>query len=114
LSRDLFFGMRIRNALKQMGYVPELRKSEVELDEVMTSPECVLALVDFNDEVNWNAIREIVEGHPGTAVIAFGPHTDVEGFKAAREAGATRVISNGAFSQQLPELVQRYARSGRR
>lgn len=112
LSRDLFFGMRIRNALRQLGYAALLRKSVTELVEVMGSPECVLALVDFNDEVDWEAVRKTSERRPDIPVIAFGAHTDVEGFKLARGAGATRVISNGAFSQQLPDLIERYARKG--
>lgn len=111
LSRDLFFGMRIRNALRQMGYTTDLRKREPDLAASLDAGGCVLAFVDFNDEVDWDAIAKIIVGHPDIPVIAFGPHTDVDGFKAARAAGATRVISNGAFSQQLPDLVERYAHS---
>jgi hypothetical protein len=108
LSRDLFFGMRIRTTLRQLGYTTVLVGTEDELARVLRSVAVVLGLVDFNAPVDWDAISPSMAAG-GAPVIAFGPHTDTEGFRRAREAGAARVISNGAFSRQLPELVERYA-----
>jgi hypothetical protein len=110
LTRDLFFGMRIRNALRQLGYHTDIRKTEEDFEAAALDSAAALAFVDFNAEVDWSSIERIVAADPGLAVIAFGAHTDVDAFRRAREAGVTRVISNGAFSQQLPELVERYAR----
>ncbi len=109
LTRDLFFGMRIRNALKQLGYVTLLTKSEAEFAEAMTRTACALGIIDFNGEVAWDTITRAIDVRPDVAVIAFGAHTDTEAFRRAREAGVTRAISNSAFSQQLPDLVERYA-----
>jgi hypothetical protein len=109
LSRDLFFGMRIRNALKQMGFVTVIRESEAELDDELASEPAALALIDFNNPVDWSLVSGTIASHDVPAV-AFGSHTDTEAFRLAREAGVTRVISNGAFSQQLPDLIERYAR----
>jgi DNA-binding NtrC family response regulator len=110
LSRDLFFGMRIRNALKQMGYATVLRKTETELADGLSESPAVLALIDFNTPVDWASVATTLASHTDVPVIAFGAHTDTDGFRRAREAGVTRVIANGAFSQQLPDLVKRYAR----
>lgn len=109
LTRDLFFAMRIRNTLKQMGYLMLLHESEGEFKTKLGESGSTLALVDFNTEVDWRTIGDAIGSHPGTAVIAFGPHTDTEGFRRAREAGVARVISNGAFSQNLSNLVERHA-----
>ena len=111
LSRDLFFGMRIRNALKQMGYTTLLKKTEAELDSELSGEPAALVLIDFNNEVDWVTIAETIAAHSDVPVIAFGSHTDTESFRAARQAGASRVISNGAFTQQLPDLVEKYART---
>lgn len=111
LSRDLFFGMRIRNALKQMGFATVIRKSEVDLDAELASEPAALVLIDFNTAVEWLQVSDTIAAYSGIPVIAFGPHTDTEAFQSARNAGVTRVISNGAFSQQLPELVKKYASS---
>ncbi|HEV2129139.1 MAG TPA: hypothetical protein VGR22_11015 [Thermomicrobiales bacterium] len=109
LTRDLFFGMRIRSVLKQLGYAALLKKTETEFAEATGNTGCALGLIDFNGEVNWDAISPAIEARPDLAVIAFGAHTDTEAFRMARKARVTRVISNGAFSQQLPDLVERYA-----
>ncbi len=111
LSRDVFFGMRIRTALKQLGYAMTLVKTEPELVTAMADSPA-LALVDFNTPVAWDAIAAAIEAHPAVAVIAFGAHTDVAGFQQAKAAGVARVVANRSFSQQLPELVERHARQG--
>jgi hypothetical protein len=110
LSRDLFFGMRIRNALRQMGYATVLAKTEADFTGALDDATVVLGLVDFNAPVDWPSLSPTMAAEH-VPVIAFGPHTDTDGFRRAREAGVTRVISNGAFSQQLPDLVTRYARA---
>ena len=112
LSRDLFFGMRIRNALKQMGFATVLTKTEADLEAAITSEPSLpaLALIDFNNAVHWSEIATTVKNHSELPVLAFGAHTDTDSFKVAKEAGVTRVISNGAFSQQLPELIEKHAR----
>lgn len=111
LSRDLFFGMRIRNALKQMGYVTVIRHTEADVEAELAAGPAVLVMIDFNTPVDWSAISTAIASHGDVPTLAFGPHTDTEAFRQAREAGITRVISNGAFSQQLPDLVTKYAAS---
>lgn len=109
LTRDLFFGMRVRTVVKQLGYALVLVKDEsaavVQLEE--TAP--VLALVDFNQPVDWPALEPLTSSP--VPVIAFGAHTDVDGFRAARAAGVDRVVSNGELSRALPDLIGKYRRS---
>lgn len=107
LSRDVFFGMRIRTVLKQLGYEMKLCKTEDEL--VIAAPEAVTALVDFNMPVDWEALSPILG--KSTPVVAFGSHTNVDGFRAAKSAGVTRVVSNGEFSRKLPTLLTQYRRN---
>ncbi len=111
LSGDLFFGMRIRTTLRGMDYACVLTKSTEEFSEKLTGDEMhvVLGLVDFNKDVDWSGLRTSVASD--VPIIAFGAHTDVDGFRAARAAGVTRVISNGSFSSTLPDLIAKYART---
>lgn len=106
LSRDVFFGMRIRTILNQLGYEIKLCKTEQELEG--SSPGAVIVLVDFNIPVDWDALKSVLEGD--VPVLAFGSHTNVEGFRAAKSAGVTRVVSNGEFSRRLPALMTQYRR----
>jgi len=109
LSTDLFFGMRIRTSLRQLGYTiaiaPDVAAFARHLDN--GDQKSVLGIVDFNHPVDWEAVTEAMSA--GVPILAFGPHTDVAGFRAAKLAGATRVVANGEFSRSLPDLARRYA-----
>ena len=109
LSTDLFFGMRIRTSLRQLGYsiaiaqdVPTLARHLENGDQ-----KACLGIVDFNYPVDWEALSGVM--NIGVPILAFGPHKDVDGFRAAKKAGVTRVVSNGEFSRSLPDLALRYA-----
>jgi len=108
---DLFSGMRIRTSLRQLGYVVAIGKDAESFRNLLTDDggPPVLGLVDFNTPVDWTELDEILA--TGIPVVAFGPHTDVEGFRAAKAAGAARVVSNGEFSRTLPALAKRHALS---
>jgi hypothetical protein len=108
LSRDVFFGMRIRTVLGKLGFAMVLVKTEGEFVAAMQAVTGlpVLGLLDFNQPVDWDAVRPVLAGE--VAVIAFGSHTDVEGFRQAKAAGATRVTSNGDFNRSLPDLIAKY------
>jgi hypothetical protein len=109
LSNDLFFGMRIRTVLRQLGYVVTISKDPFAFQAGLSDadPLPVLGLVDFNQPRDWDALRPAIE--IGVPVIGFGSHTDVDGFRAAKAAGVTRVVSNGEFTRSLPDLVAKYA-----
>ncbi len=107
LSHDVFFGMRIRTVLQNLGYDLRLCKNEAEL--LAAAEGADIALVDFNKPVDWDQLQPVLEGE--IPVIGFSSHTNVEGFRAAKAAGLTRVVSNGEFSRNLPALLNQYRRT---
>lgn len=111
LSGDLFFGMRIRTTLRQLSYdvsiVPDIASFTTSLSS--GDRHISLGMIDFNRPVDWNSLTGALG--QGIPIIAFGPHKDVEGFRAARSAGVSRVVANGEFSRSLPQLVAKYAAS---
>jgi hypothetical protein len=112
LTPDLFFGMRVRTTLRQLGYAVALAQDPAAFTNHLQRGDqrAVLGLIDFNRPVDWKALANAIA--TGIPMIAFGPHTDVDGFRAARAAGVARTIANGEFSHSLADLVRRYARSG--
>lgn len=106
LSRDLFFGMRTRTVIRKLGHSLTLVDSEDKLLDAVETSTPVLAIVDFNQPVAWDRLEPLLKGE--VPVLAFGAHTDIEGFRAARGAGVDRVTSNGDFSRRLPELIESY------
>lgn len=109
LSADVFFQVRIRSTLQQLGFTVALAKTVPAFASVLhdSEPKPALGIVDFNLPVDWTAISGVMPAD--VPVLAFGPHKDVEGFRAAKRAGVVRVIANGEFVRSLPDLVERYA-----
>jgi CheY-like chemotaxis protein len=109
LSRDLFFGMRARTVLRKLGHDLVLVNDEQKLLDAIGTDVPALVIVDFNQPVSWDVLAPLTAAE--IPVIAFGAHTDVEGFRSAKAAGVDRVVSNGDFSRSLPDLVERYRKA---
>lgn len=108
LSRDLFFGMRVRTIVGKLGYDLKLVKDESGVVDAVSEDDVSIVIIDFNQPVDWDELLPVLSSE--TPVLAFGSHTDVDGFRAAKAAGVTRVVSNGEFSRRLPELIEQYLR----
>ena len=109
LSTDLFFGMRIRTSLRQLGYAVAIAQDTPTFSRHLENGDqrAALGIVDFNYPVDWEGVKEAMK--TGVPILAFGPHKDVAGFRSAKLAGVTRVVANGEFSRSLPKLASRYA-----
>ena len=53
-----------------------------------------------------DAIAAVKAGHPDASVIAFARHDATDVIRAAREAGADRVLARSAFVAQLPDILR--------
>lgn len=114
LNRDLFFGVRIGNQLRALGHTVEVVPNTARFVAAVRAadPPAVLGVIDIAAGPDWTAV-EALTADPAvpTPLLAFGPHLDVAGFRAAKAAGAARVVSNGDFHRGMIDLVRRYARS---
>jgi hypothetical protein len=114
LNRDLLFGSRIRSALTILGLESRfVSTAEQFVGALRQEPGSVaIGIVDMNGAVSWDVIREELSGANGRGVptLAFGPHVDVEGRRAAKAAGVTRIVSNGQFHADMAGLIERYRR----
>ena len=114
LNRDLFFGSRIRSALKSLGLEARfVTTAEQFVDALREQPDSVaIGIVDMNGVVAWDVIREVLSAPNGDGVptLAFGPHVDIESRRAAKAAGVTRLVSNGQFHSDTAGLIERYRR----
>jgi hypothetical protein len=114
LNRDLLFGSRIRNALGQLGLESRfVATAEQFVDAMSEEPRLVaIGIIDMNGAITWDVIREAQSSRDDerAPTLAFGPHVDVEGRRAARAAGVTRIVSNGQFHSDMAGLIERYRR----
>ena len=113
LNRDLFFGVRIGNALCDAGFVVTFCPATSAFTAAVRAadPPASLGLIDLGAAPDWADIAALTRDVPATPILVFGPHKDVDGFRAAKAAGITRIVSNGDFHRDMLGLVQRYARS---
>lgn len=107
LTADVFFAMRIRTILANLGR--RMVMVGTEPDAVAAATDTTgLALIDFNAARDWDALAPLLQST--IPAIGFSSHTNIDGFRAAKAAGITRTVSNGELSRSLPELLERYAR----
>ena len=114
LNRDLLFGSRIRSALARLGLESRfVATAEQFADALSGDPNSVaIGIIDMNGAISWDVIREAQSKEDAGAVptLAFGPHVDIEGRRAAKTAGVTRIVSNGQFHTDMAGLIERYRR----
>ena len=102
---NLMFGVQLQNMARQAGQQYITVKSELPL------PEGSLLVVDIDARSDWeSAIRDATKR--GLPVVAFGPHTNTEARKRAKEAGASRVLANGNLTRDLPAILRSLGDSG--
>lgn len=112
LNVDLMFGVRIGNGLRGLGYGVVFARDGGRFAELVrgTRPAPVLGVIDMNAGIDWSVIAELAaDAGVATPLLAFGPHVDVEGRRAAKAAGVDRIVSNGEFHRSMVGLVGRYA-----
>jgi DNA-binding response OmpR family regulator len=109
LVDDLMFASRIAGTLGASGYdvrtvatIEELRAAVQE-----RTPDGIL--VSFASPfLDWRGAIKVIRADARlaeTPLLAFGPHVDTEARAAAKDAGADRVVTNGAFFARMAEIV---------
>ncbi|HEY0838578.1 MAG TPA: hypothetical protein VGD74_00190 [Vulgatibacter sp.] len=100
---DLFFASKVRETARHAGAAI--------LPDIAAWPpdeEPQLAIVDL-DATSFDPLQLVrdLRGRLGerVSIVAFVRHDKVELVKSAREAGADKVLSRGAFSERLPSLL---------
>ena len=111
LNKDLFFGVTIANALRALGYAPIAARSTNALNSALAiNPDPALVIIDITAVDDWNTLKSTIDAAADIPSIAFGSHTNVDGLRAAKKAGLTRVFSNGEFHRTMGDTITRYAR----
>lgn len=115
LNRDVFFGVRLRNLAKELGFDLIVAQHAEAVGRALQEHHQTAALVviDMNvldRTVDWDELGAILADYPAVPSLGFGSHTDVETRRAAKRAGLTRIVANSEFHRDAASLIQRYAR----
>lgn len=109
LVDDLFFRAKIEATATAVGVRVAFARTAQELTAWFDGddlPTLVLVDLALADHEAARAIRTLKDRPGPPAVVAFGPHQDVDAFAAARAAGADRVLARSALVARLPGLLQ--------
>ena len=115
LNRDVFFGVRLRNLAKELGFDLLLAANPAAVGRALQEHHqtAALVIIDMNvlgEGVDWETLGGILADYPAIPSLGFGSHTDVETRRAAKQAGLTRIVANSEFHRDAAALIQRYAR----
>jgi CheY-like chemotaxis protein len=110
LPADLMFAARIRAAALAAGVPIEIFARPEPLTAAARDVAPRLVFIDL-DARNWDPVTVIRSLRQDTAtattrIIAFVSHVRQDAIKAARAAGADRVMARSAFARELPELLR--------
>lgn len=109
---DLFFTVKIHEAAKRSGVAIEFVKSEIDaLDKARSGP--ALMIVDLNCAAidPLRLIRDLKNDGAtrGVPLVGYLSHVQGELKVQAQQAGCDTVLARSAFSQNLPQILKRYA-----
>jgi CheY-like chemotaxis protein len=108
LVDDLMFLSRIREAARRCGADVRIARDAKELvGKAREGARLVLVDAD-SSRLPWEqAVRTLRSDPPLAAlpVVAFLSHVHADRAEAAQAAGCSRVLSRGAFVQELPRLL---------
>jgi hypothetical protein len=101
---DLFFLPRVADALAHLGFTTSDIGPRADPADLLAGASLLVVQLEGPPGV-W---RQLIAGAraAGVPVLAFGRHTEAEALRAARHAGAGKVVPNSELVTGLPELVQ--------
>ena len=100
---DIFFAPRIADALGHLGFTTSDVNPRANPAEALAAELMVVQLEGA--PAQW---RELIARAKSAniPVLAFGRHTEPETLRAARQAGAGKVVPNSELVAGLPQLVE--------
>ena len=113
--QDLFFAVRLSDALRAMGYRGRTVETESQLRTAMADLRPQLVILDLQahgiePSTVVTVARQAVLGQP-VPVLAYGPHTDLKLREQALQAGVHRVVSKSLLTAEFPQLVKSIMRT---
>lgn len=108
LCPDMLFASRVGGAARAVGAEARiLRDRDALLRSLEEEAGRTLVLVDLTAAPDAaDAIAAVKAAHSDASVIAFARHDATDVIRAAREAGADRVLARSAFVAQLPDILR--------
>ena len=108
VTANLFFLPRIQTAASASRLEMEQTPSREAFDEAFARGGTAFVIIDLEgDPDTWRSVLTAVGDGSGSRpkVIAYGPHTEVDLMREARELGCDQTLPKGAFVSKLPSIL---------
>lgn len=109
---DLFFRVKISDAVKRSGLEAEfLNKEEDVIERAKQGAMLIIIDLNINSLRPMSLISKLKDSAQtkGISVIGFVSHVQGELKQKAHETGCDMVMARSAFSQNLPQILKRHA-----
>ncbi len=110
IGSDLMFGSRLSAAAARTDLrIEQLGNLDAAARRV-SSPDVGLVIVDLSSSAldPADAVQRLRAARPDVPILAFGPHVHEARLRVARAAGASEVLSRGAFDAHIDDILRRY------
>jgi len=111
-AADLLWATRIKETAFAVGVEARPARTPRMLRDRLADSDVAAILLDLDAPEEAleliGVLRDESAGPEGRSVrvVCWGPHVETELLRHAREHGADEVMTRGAFSQKLPELLK--------
>jgi CheY-like chemotaxis protein len=112
LVSDLLFAVKITEAAKRNGMQVEYVKTDKDLlESVKGNPALVIMDLNIHSADPVTLIQKLKGDvhHKGLSILGYVSHVQGELKQKAHDAGCDVVLARSAFSQNLPQILKRYA-----
>ena len=111
LTQDLFFSSRVTGAATACALQMSVVADGDQLLAGMQAGSVHFVLLDFSTPgLNLLDLVPRIRAAASTpvSVIAFGPHVNVAGMAAAKQAGCDEVYTRGQFNNQMVDILHKH------
>ncbi len=109
---DLFFLARIQQTARQVGVTTQAASPGSVAQEIaQIQPQAVILDLNHRSVSALDLIRAL-KADPATRsipIVGYVSHVQAELINGAREAGCDQIMARSAFTQQLPDLLRKFA-----
>ena len=107
---DIFFYIKVRDALRQSGYRLERARSQDDIALKASSLRPAALILNMNDDT-LNAFQALTTlksdpGLKGLPILAFANHEEVDTWNRAKSMGITKIVSRNEFSARTRGLLE--------
>jgi predicted metal-dependent hydrolase/CheY-like chemotaxis protein len=114
VAKPVDLGIDIEPVVRATPLTEPLEGAEAILVREISALQPSLILVDVNlESVPWAQWIRVLKTSAATRripILVFGPHVESDRLEQARQMGADKVLSRGAFHKRMPALIQEHAR----